>query len=65
MLVLGAGVLPSTFKDPKSVCVSSEDAGPRSWDLGLGENLKGVVVENCRGLMEWSAREGFRRRVRW
>ena len=37
MLVLGGGVLPSTSRELKSVCVSSVEAGPRSCDGGLGE----------------------------
>ena len=34
MLVAGAAVLRRTSRAPKSVCVSSVLAGPRSWDLG-------------------------------
>lgn len=35
MAVVGAGILPRTSKDPKSVCVSSCEGGPRSVMLGL------------------------------
>lgn len=61
MLVLGAGVLPRTLRDEKSVCVSSVEAGPRSWVRGLGdawgemgevENLRDVGVSRCLGLGE-------------
>jgi hypothetical protein len=49
MLVLGAGALPSTFSEEKSVCVSSSEAGPRSWVLGFGEASRdGIEVENVR-----------------
>lgn len=64
MLVLGAGVFPNTSRDPKSVCVSSDDCGPRSWDLGLGEVWGAGVAENFRAVMDavWSVRDGMRRR---
>ena len=43
MLVLGAGVPPSTFNDPKSVCVLSSDMGPRSCDFGAEERGCGFI----------------------
>lgn len=39
-------MLPRTFRDPKSVCVSSFEAGPRSWDLGA--EREGLCIENLR-----------------
>jgi len=53
MLVLGAGVLPSTLSEEKSVCVSSSETGPRSWVLGLGEaSWEGIEVEKLREVGE-------------
>lgn len=43
MLVEGAGVLPRTLREPKSVCVVSVEEGPRSWVRGLWG--RGEVVE--------------------
>lgn len=41
-------MFPSTFRVPKSVCVSSVEGGPRSWDWGLGEDCEEIGdVENC------------------
>lgn len=37
MLVLGTGVLPSTSRVEKSVCVDSSLLGPRSRDEGGGD----------------------------
>lgn len=48
MAVVGGGVFPSTFKAPKSVCVVSLEAGPRSRDLG-GLEVSSVLVV-CRHL---------------
>ena len=43
MAVVGAGVLPSTFNAPKSVCVSSLLVGPRSFVFGAGGRRRGEV----------------------
>jgi hypothetical protein len=48
MLVLGEGIWPSTFKAPKSVCVSSVLAGPRSWFFGFGDAESAEEVMNDR-----------------
>ena len=46
-------MLPNTFREPKSVCVSSCDVGPRSWDLGFGETLEwGPVVQRVFACLE-------------
>jgi hypothetical protein len=52
MLVLGTGMLPSTFSAEKSVCVSSVEAGPRSV-VGGGRDLevRGEGVERARRLV--------------
>lgn len=44
ILVAGGGVPPRTLRAPKSVCVSSLDAGPRSRDLGGSEALRFRVL---------------------
>lgn len=49
MAVLGGGVLANTSKMPKSVRVSSCEAGPRSVDFdGAATRLRMVVLENGR-----------------
>jgi hypothetical protein len=53
ILVLGEGIWPSTFKAPKSVCVSSALAGPRSWFFGFGDAES--VEEVMNGRAEWIA----------
>ena len=47
MAVVGGGVLPRTFMEPKSVWVSSLDRGPRSEDLEAGREWVVLVVENA------------------
>lgn len=39
-------MLPRTFREPKSVWVSSVEAGPRSWDFGAERYAR--PVENVR-----------------
>lgn len=68
MLVAGAVVLRRTSRAPKSVCVSSVLAGPRSWDFGAPVGVRGTeetgeeVVKvrlgrkRC-GFGEWAARQ--------
>lgn len=48
MAVLGGGVLANTSKMPKSVRVSSCEAGPRSVDLGAAARPRTGVLENGR-----------------
>lgn len=48
MAVLGGGVLANTSKMPKSVRVSSCEAGPRSVDSGAPARLLIGVLENAR-----------------
>lgn len=61
--MLGVGLEPSIFRVPKSVCVSSFEAGPRSWDLGAErlEEERGEAWENCR----WGELKGIRRESSW
>lgn len=70
MLVLGAGVLPSTFRAAKSVCVFSEEAGPRSRVCGLGEAYWGVEKDMPRDRWRFGGgavfeRIAFEERLRW
>lgn len=48
MAVLGGGELANTSKMPKSVRVSSCDAGPRSVDLGAAARLRMDLLEKGR-----------------
>ena len=48
MAVLGGGALANTSRMPKSVRVSSCEAGPRSVDLGAAARLRMGVLENRR-----------------
>lgn len=43
MFVAGIFVLRRTSSAPKSVCVSSVLAGPRSWDLGKPAGVRGAA----------------------
>ena len=43
MFVAGIFVLRKTSSAPKSVCVSSVLAGPRSWDLGRPAGVRGAA----------------------
>jgi len=68
MEVLGAGVLPRTSREEKSVWVVSEEGGPRSWDAGGRERVRWesvmarVVGSRCgHGV---GREEGERRKVR-
>ena len=56
-MVVGGGVLPKTFKELKSVCVLSEDSGPRPGNLGLGGVRGFVVAENARIVCDACGRE--------
>lgn len=55
--MLGAGVLPSTSREEKSVWVVSVEGGPRSWERGGREARRGVVLVILR--REDEGREGL------
>lgn len=59
--MVGGGAPPKTFKAPKSVCVSSLEAGPRSTDLGA-DDMPRMVVE---GDMRIWYDEGLGKRAWW